>query len=188
MSSERGRVIVISGPTASGKSTLWRHLVSFPQVTFSVSATTRQMRDDEVDGRDYRFVDAAEFSAMADRGEFLEWAEVHGHCYGTLRSDVVAAVDSGKDILLEIDVQGAAQLGDTDFPVVSIFVSPPSLDELRQRLVARGTESVEEMDMRMSIVEQEMCYADEYDYVVVNDELERMIAEVESILGLEVAS
>ena len=183
MSSERGRLIVISGPTASGKSTLWRRLVQDHDVEFSVSATTRPRRKGEEDGRDYRFLEQAEFDRLVADGAFLEWANVHGRCYGTLRAPVEASVAAGRDILLEIDVQGARQLQDCGLPLISIFVEPPSLTELEQRLRARGTEGEEEMARRLSIVAKEMEHAPDYDHRVVNDDLRRMIAEVEGILG-----
>lgn len=185
MSSKRGRLVIVSGPTASGKSTLWRRLVDHPRVRFSVSATTRAARSGEVDGRDYHFVDDARFDAMLAEGELLEWAEVHGKRYGTPRGLVVEAIDAGFDVVLEIDVQGAVQLRASDLPTISIFVSPPSRDVLEKRLRDRGTETEEQMQRRLTIVDQEMAAASEYDHVVVNDELERMISEVETLLGLE---
>ena len=188
MSNNSARMIILSGPTASGKSTLWRHLVRHPEVSFSVSVTTRPIRDGEEDGRDYRFVDEEEFLARKDRGEFLEWAKVHGRYYGTLRADIEEALAKGLNVLLEIDVQGAEQLRDCGLPYVSLFVKPPSLDILRDRLRRRGTESEEEMALRLKIVEEEISRAGSYDHVVVNDDLEQTIAEVESILDLEVSA
>lgn len=185
MSNDVGRLIVVSGPTAAGKSTLWRRLVSFPGVQFSVSATTRPPRPGEVDGRDYHFVDEAQFAQMIERGELLEHALVHGRHYGTPRAAVVTALDAGHDVVLEIDVQGAEQLKDCGLLMVSIFVAPPSIDVLRQRLAARGTEDPEEMERRLSIVRQEMAHASAYDHVVINDDLERMVAEVVALLGLD---
>jgi guanylate kinase len=179
-----GRLIVVSGPTASGKSTLWHHLVAHPQISFSVSATTRAPRHGEVDGRDYHFVSAARFQQMIAQGELLEYAEVHGKFYGTLRSEIENATQAGLDIVLEIDVQGAEQLKNYHGPVISIFVAPPTLEILRQRLVDRKTESAEQMAVRLAVVEQEMQHAEHYDHVVVNDEKEAMLAEVERILGL----
>ncbi|RMH04692.1 MAG: guanylate kinase [Planctomycetota bacterium] len=185
MSSERGRLIVISGPTASGKSTLWRRLVALPGVRFSVSATTRSPRPGEVDGRDYHFLDDREFDRRLAAGEFLEHAEVHGRRYGTLRAEVERALAAGEDLVLEIDVQGAEQLRGCGLPMVSIFVAPPSEEVLRERLRGRGTESEEEMKRRLAIVRREMDRAGEYDHVVVNDDFERMLAEVLDLLGLE---
>ncbi len=188
MSSERGRLVVISGPTASGKSTLWRRLVELPRVAFSVSATTRAPREGEVDGRDYHFLDEQDFRRRIDAGEFLEHAEVHGRRYGTLRAEVERALDAGDDLLLEIDVQGARQLRGCGLPQVSLFVMPPSEDVLRRRLRGRGTESEEQMERRLAIIHEEMKQAEDYDHVVVNDDFERMLAEVLDLLGLEAAA
>lgn len=179
----RGRLIVISGPTASGKSTLWRRLVARPGVAFSVSATTRPPRPGEVDGRDYRFIGQGEFDRRVAAGEFLEWARVHGRCYGTLRAEVERELAAGKDLVLEIDVQGAEQIRASGLEAVSIFVEPPSLEALEERLRARGTEGEEEIRRRLAIVRAEMEHAPHYDHRVVNDDLERMVAEVEAILG-----
>lgn len=185
MSNRRGQLVIVSGPTASGKSTLWRRLVAHPRVRFSVSATTRAPRTGEVDGRDYFFVDDARFDQMIAQNELLEWAEVHGKRYGTPRGPVVESIDAGFDVVLEIDVQGAIALRDSDLPTTSVFVAPPSREELEQRLRDRGTETEEQMARRLTIVDQEMAAASEYDHVVINDDLERMVAEVEALLDLQ---
>lgn len=179
----RGRLIVVSGPTASGKSTLWRRLVQRPGVAFSVSATTRPPRAGEVDGRDYHFISPEEFERRAGAGEFLEWARVHGRFYGTPRSGVENALASGQDVVLEIDVQGAAQIRRSGLPTVTLFVLPPSYEVLEQRLRARGTEDEAEIQRRLTVVRAEMAEAPHYDHQVVNDDLERMVAQVEAILG-----
>ncbi len=183
MSNKRGRLIIVSGPTASGKSTLWRRLVQREGVDFSVSATTRAARQGEMDGRDYHFVSAEQFQSWIDAGAFLEWAEVHGQRYGTLREHVLQSIDRGHDIVLEIDVQGERQLHKCGLPLVSLFVMPPSREILEQRLRGRGTESEEQIQQRLSIVAEEMSYAADYQYQVLNDNFERMEAEVEQILG-----
>lgn len=183
--SNRGRLIVISGPTASGKSTLWRRLVDDHAVEFSVSATTRAMREGEVDGRDYRFLSDEEFARLVAADAFLEYAQVHGRRYGTLREPVEKAIGEGRDILLEIDVQGARQLQGCGLPMVSVFVEPPSLEVLEERLRTRGTEEESEMRRRLAVVAEEMANAPQYDHRVVNDDLERMVAEVEGILGYQ---
>ncbi len=188
MSSEprRGRLIVISGPSGSGKSTLWKRLVQLPGVAFSVSATTRPPRPGEVNGRDYRFVSDEDFDRLVREDAFLEWAEVHGRRYGTLLEDVRHALEAGKDLVLEIDVQGAEQVRrHREFPSVSIFVMPPSLEELERRLRGRRSETEEQIQRRLSIAAGEMQRAGEYDHKVVNDDLERMVAEVCTILGYE---
>lgn len=185
MSSRQPSLIVVSGPTASGKSTLWHRLVQRPEVEFSVSATTRAPRSGEKDGYDYHFVDEARFRRWVEEGAFLEWAEVHGKLYGTLREHVVAALERGHDIVLEIDVQGARQLAACGLPLVSIFVKPPSLAILKQRLRDRGTETEEQMARRLSIVEKEMGFAADYQHQVVNDDFARLEAEVNALLGYE---
>jgi guanylate kinase len=180
------RLIVVSGPTASGKSTLWRRLVQHPQVTFSVSATTRKARPGEVDGKDYFYVSEERFSEMIAAGELLEHANVHGSFYGTLRSEIQKAFDAGLSVVLEIDVQGYDQLQQSDLPMVSVFVNPPSLELLAQRLRDRKSETEEQMARRLSIVEKEMARANDYQHVVINDDLEVMIQQVHDLLGLEV--
>lgn len=183
MSSEFGRLIVVSGPTASGKSTLWHRLVQRAEVDFSVSATTRAPREGEKDGYDYHFVEKQQFQTWAAEGAFLEWAEVHGKLYGTLRANVEESLARGHDIVLEIDVQGARQLHQCDLPIISIFVLPPSLEELEQRLRRRGTETETQMATRLAVVAEEMTYAKDYMFQVVNDDFARMEAEVEALLG-----
>ena len=145
-----------------------------------------QRGDGEVDGRDYRFLSKENFEQLIADGALLEYAEVHGCYYGTLRSSIEDAIDVGLDIVLEIDVEGARQLRESDLPQVSFFVNPPSLEILAQRLRDRGTETEDQMARRLSIVEREMACADLYDHVVVNDDLERMIAEVGEILGIQI--
>lgn len=182
-SARRGRLILISGPTASGKSTLWRRLVQRPGVAFSVSATTRPPRAGELDGREYHFIGEEEFARRVAAGEFLEWAQVHGRRYGTLRAEVERALAAGRDIVLEIDVQGAEQIRAAGYATISIFVEPPSLAVLEARLRGRGTEDEEEIRRRLAVVREEMRHAPHYDHRVVNDDLERMVEEVERILG-----
>lgn len=179
------RLIVVSGPTASGKSTLWRRLVQHPQVTFSVSATTRQPRPGEVDGKDYYFVSEERFQELIATGELLEHANVHGCFYGTLRSEIEKAFADGLSVVLEIDVQGFDQLRAAGLPMVSVFVNPPSLEVLARRLRDRQSETEEQMARRLSIVEKEMARASDYDHVVVNDDLQVMIQQVHELLGLD---
>ncbi|MGB0952132.1 MAG: guanylate kinase [Planctomycetota bacterium] len=183
MSSREARLIVVSGPTASGKSTLWHRLVQRPEVDFSVSATTREPRRGEKDGYDYHFVDETRFRSWIEEGAFLEWATVHGKLYGTLREHIEASLNRGHDIVLEIDVQGARQLADCGLPMVSIFVMPPSMEILKKRLRDRGTETEEQMAKRLSIVEREMSFAGDYMHQVVNDDFARLEAEVNALLG-----
>ncbi len=181
----KGRLVVISGPTASGKSTLWNRLVRRPEVEFSVSATTRKPRAGEVDGRDYHFVPEQQFLQWIEEGAFLEWAQVHGRYYGTLRSEVEACLARGHDVILEIDVQGVKQLQESGLPLITIFLLPPSMEVLEERLRARGTETEEQMTQRLEVAEQEIDSAKDYMHQVVNDDFERMEAEVEKILGYQ---
>jgi len=188
MSSERGRLVVISGPSGSGKTSLWKRLLAHPGVTFSVSATTRQPRPGEAEGRDYVFLPEEEFTRRVQAGEFLEHARVHGHAYGTLRGPVLEALDKGLDVVLEIDVQGAASIRASGLPLVSVFVMPPSLAVLEERLRGRHSDAEEEIRRRLALARAEMDQAPQYDHVVVNDDLDRMVAEVETFLGLQPVS
>tara|TARA_B110000467_G_C18276301_1_gene455623 strand:- start:208 stop:780 length:573 start_codon:yes stop_codon:yes gene_type:complete len=181
--SNNGRLIVVSGPTASGKSTLWKRLVAHPKVDFSISVTTRGIRKGEVDGEDYIFISKEEFEQRITSDEFLEYATVHTNYYGTLRSSTEASLNAGHDIVLEVDVQGALQLAEYKFPMVSLFVVPPSREILIERLRRRGTETEEQITTRLKAVDAELAFAKDYDYQLVNDDFEKMLAEAISILG-----
>ncbi len=184
MSDERGRTLVISGPSGCGKSTICQRLLEDPSVEFSVSATTRPKRPGEVDGRDYFFVDQERFRRHIENGEFLEWAEVHGSLYGTLRDQMERALDRGRVFLLEVDVQGGAQLKALGIPGVYVFVTAPDMETLRARLFGRGTDSPEVVERRMQKAHEELLARDKYDHAVVNDDLERAVAEVRHLIGL----
>ena len=183
----RGLLFVLSSPSGAGKSTLARKLLAAnPDLAMSVSATTRPMRFGEVDGEDYHFVDLDRFRAMVADHEFLEWAHVFGHRYGTPRAPVEALLAQGRDVLFDIDWQGAQQLfqqagGD----VVRVFVFPPSLDELERRLRARGTDSDEVISARMARAANEISHWDGYDYVLVNDDIDGCFSGIQSILRSE---
>lgn len=180
----QGRMLLISGPSGSGKSTICRRLKERPDVVFSVSATTRRPRAGEVDGVDYRFLDVEQFKRLQREGAFIEYAEVHGNMYGTLREPMERAIQQGKVFLVEIDVQGAIQLKRLEQPGVYVFVDVPDLDELRRRLEARGTDSPEVIERRVAKAEDERRERDKYDRVVVNHDLERAYAEVLEAAGL----
>jgi len=180
-----GTMLVISGPSGSGKSTICQRLLADPRVEFSVSATTRPPRPGEVDGRDYHFLDKARFRAEIERGAFIEWAEVHGNLYGTPRVPMEEALAAGRVFLLEIDVQGGTQLKALGLPGIYVFVAPPDMDVLRERLVQRGTDTPEVVERRMTRAHEEMRAVERYDHVVVNRELESAVAEVRRLCGLE---
>jgi guanylate kinase len=180
-------MLVLSSPSGAGKTTLSRRLLqSDAGVELSVSVTTRTQRPGEVDGRDYHFVDAARFDAMAENGELLEWAWVFGHRYGTPRTPVEVTLAQGRDVLFDIDWQGTQQLREkTGRDLVSIFVLPPSIPDLEQRLRTRAQDSDEVIHARMAKAADEMSHWAEYDYVVINTEIDHAFAEVQSILSAE---
>ncbi len=183
----RGLLFVLSSPSGAGKSTIARKLLaSDGGLQMSVSATTRPPRPGEVDGKDYHFVDVDRFKAMVAEGAFLEWAHVFGHRYGTPHAPVNAILAHGRDVLFDIDWQGAQQLhqqagGD----VVRVFILPPSMDELHRRLAGRATDSADVVEARMSRAASEIAHWDGYDYVLVNDDVDRCFEEVKTILASE---
>jgi guanylate kinase len=183
----RGIMLVLSSPSGAGKTTLSRLLLERdPGIELSVSVTTRKPRLGEIHGRDYHFTDGARFDAMVAGGEFLEWAEVFGNRYGTLRAPVVRALAAGRDVLFDIDWQGTQQLcasGRDD--LVSVFVLPPSIPDLEQRLRARAQDSEDIILSRMSKAASEMSHWAEYDYVVINREVWRAYEEICAILTAE---
>ena len=183
----RGLMLVLSSPSGAGKSTISRAVLEREQnIALSVSLTTRPPRKGEVEGRDYIFVDDAAFEAMVGRDGFLEHAEVFGHRYGTPRAPVEAALEQGRDMLFDIDWQGAQQIAEkarTD--LVGVFVLPPSIEELERRLHARAQDSSEVVRARMAKALDEVSHYAEYDYVVINSDLETSIEEVRSILRAE---
>ena len=180
-----GSMLVISGPSGAGKSTICKRLLTDPRVEFSVSATTRKPRPGEVDGRDYQFLQPQDFRRMIAEGAFLEHAEVYGNLYGTLREPVRAALAKGNVYLLEIDVQGANQLRALGEPGLYVFIAPPDFEELRKRLVARGTEAPEVLERRLHKAEDEWRERVNYDHIVVNDDLDRAVAEVRRLVRLD---
>ncbi len=180
----RGRILLISGPSGSGKSTICRRLLADPGVSFSVSVTTREPRRGERDAVDYHFVDRDRFRELVAEGAFLEHAEVHGNMYGTLRGPVEEALDRGQVYLLEIDVQGAMQLKQLGTEGIYVFLDVPDLERLRKRLEDRGTDTPAVIERRMAKAHGERTYRDEYDHVIVNDDLEETYAAVRRVAGL----
>ena len=178
-------MVVISGPSGVGKSTLVARLRLDPRVWWSVSATTRAPREGEVDGSDYRFLSEEDFAALVEQGGFLEHAVVHGKRYGTLRAPVEQALDEGRVPLLDLDVQGALSVMQSDLPATYIFVEPPSLEELEHRLRERNSDDEEAVQRRMARAREELAYADRYDHRMVNDELDRAVAELCEVIRRE---
>ncbi len=184
----RGLLLVLSSPSGAGKTTITRRLVELEGegLAISVSHTTRPKRPDEIDGRDYHFVDQAGFARLRERGDFLECAEVFGHWYGTARDPVESALEAGRDVVFDIDWQGSQQLADAvRGDLVRVFILPPSLEALEERLRRRAQDSAAVVAERMSRAGDEMRHYDEYDYVVVNTELGQAVADVQAILRAE---
>ncbi len=174
---------MISGPSGAGKGTLVARVrEQYPDLGLTVSATTREPREGEVDGLNYYFLSDEEFARRVDAGEFVEWAEVHGHRYGTLVSEVSSKLASGQSLVLEIDVQGAFQVKERFPEAVLLFIMPPSLSVLKERLIARGSETEDSLSLRLANAEREMALSDRYDDIVVNDDLERSTAELLDVI------
>jgi guanylate kinase len=180
----RGHLYIISAPSGAGKTTLIRKIrEQLPEICFSVSFTTRSPRPDELPGRDYHFVSRNEFLRGIEAGRFLEWAEVHGHFYGTEASQIEAGLDAGHDMILDIDVKGASQVRCSYSQAHTIFIVPPSLEEMGHRLRARNTESEQQLVKRLAVARQELQLAPWFDFVVINDVLEEAFASLLSILN-----
>ncbi|WP_082652867.1 guanylate kinase [Gordonia sp. v-85] len=181
----RGRLIVLVGPSAVGKSTVVAKVcAAMPDVYFSVSATTRDPRPGEVDGRDYHFVSAADFDEMIAADELLEWAEIHGGLQrsGTPIAPVLAALEAGKPVLVEVDLVGARNVVARLPEAVTVFLAPPSWDELVSRLTGRATETPEAIERRLATARTEMAAQDEFDHVIVNSEVDRAADQLVSLL------
>lgn len=188
MTDRRGLLIILSSPSGAGKSTLSRLVLEDdPEVVFSVSATTRAPRPGEEEGKDYYFKSREEFTAIADSGGMLEWAEVFGNFYGTPRAPVEDAISSGRDVLFDVDWQGGQQIRNSALrdSVVSIFILPPSIAELEARLRKRAQDSAQVVARRMAQSRSEISHWAEYDYVLVNDDLDRTQEQLRAILTAE---
>ncbi len=185
--SRRGMMLVLSSPSGAGKTTLSRMLLEVdPAVELSVSVTTRPQRPGEVDGRHYHFINRPRFDEMIRQGELLEWAEVFGHRYGTPRARVDEALARGHDVLFDIDWQGTQQLREkARNDLVSVFVLPPSIPELERRLTQRAQDEKEVIRSRMAKAADEMSHWAEYDYVVINHDLDQAFTELRAILSAE---
>lgn len=184
--SGRGMLIVVSSPSGGGKGTLIdRVLKTMSGVSYSVSYTTRTPRAGEQDGREYFFVSTSAFEDMIGRADFLEWANVYGHLYGTSREQVERERAAGHDIVLEIDVQGAASIRQLIDDAVTVFILPPSFELLRQRLVARGTDSAEDLERRLRGAPAEVEQYKDFQYVILNDDINRASAQLSSVIYAE---
>jgi guanylate kinase len=182
----QGIIFILSAPSGAGKTTLYHGLrKAYPEIKLSVSCTTRARRKGEVNGQDYRFMTIRQFEAMRFRGEFAEWASVHGNSYGTPRKPLDRSIQTGRDILLDIDVQGARQIKRAYPQAVSIFLLPPSLGELRRRLAARGTNGKEIIRRRLANAQDEIKERIYYDYYVINREINEAVRLLSSIVEAE---
>lgn len=174
----RGTLLVVSGPSGVGKTTIARKLREVPGIVRVMTTTTRARRPQEVDGRDYRFLTREEFQAAKGRGEFLEWAEIDGNLYGTPEAEIERQLSAGKTVLVDIDTQGARSVREMRLPALFVFIAPPDMDELRRRLEGRKSEDPEAVRMRLARAEREMNEKDSYDLVVVNVTVERAVEEI----------
>lgn len=189
MAQRLGRIFVVSAPSGAGKNTVLREaLRRDAELALSITATTRAPRPGEADGVDYVFLSAEEFDRRIAEGAFVEWADVHGHRYGTLREPLDRLLASGRDAVLQIDVQGMRSLRASGLPVVTIFLAPPSLDELERRLRDRGTERENTIRLRLENARRELAARDEYDYVVVNDVVDHAVDRLLAIVAAERAA
>lgn len=186
-----GKLVVISGPSGAGKTSVCRALKQHPGVEFSISATTRTIRPGERAGVDYHFVTKDEFEARIRKGDFLEWASYNGKYYGTLRAQMSDAIAAGRTFLLEIEVKGTRQLREQGIPGVYLFIAPPSLEELQRRLERRATNSPADIEARVQIAREEIAAAGEtvhgqplYDHTIRNDDLDATIRRVAELIGL----
>ncbi|MEK7704358.1 MAG: guanylate kinase [Myxococcota bacterium] len=179
----RGVPLVVSAPSGGGKTTLCRRLMNdMGDVAFSVSYTTRALRGREQDGVDYHFIDATAFQAMIDRGELLEWADVHGYRYGTGRAETARLLESGTDVLFDIDIQGGRQIVERMAETVLVFVVPPSMQELERRLRGRGSDAEDQVRRRLAAARDEIRTAAFYDYWIVNDVLDEALFRLRAVL------
>ena len=186
---KKGTLFVISAPSGAGKTTLiGQVLKQFPQLSYSISHTTRKPRKGETHGRDYFFIDEKEFQTLILQDQWIEWAQVHGNFYGTSKAFVTQKLAAGENILLDIDVQGARQIMNSELGLVSIFILPPSMEVLLQRLESRGTDSPSVISRRMENARWEMDQQGAYDHVIVNDDIDQAVADLCSILETKMRS
>jgi guanylate kinase len=178
-----GKLIVLTGPSGVGKGTLMNAILQrYPELHYSVSTTTRSPRPGEVNGKNYHFITRSEFEKLVTQGEFLEWAEFAGNCYGTPREAVLNHIQSGKLVVLEIELEGARQIRHTFPSALSIFILPPSFAELEKRIRGRGQDAEEAISRRLNRAEEEIAAADEFDLQIINNDFEQALQEIEKAI------
>ncbi|MGE5811686.1 MAG: guanylate kinase [Ignavibacteria bacterium] len=180
---KKGAVIVISAPSGTGKTTIIKNILKdFPRLVFSVSATTRKKRDNEINGVDYYFLSGEEFKRKIDQNEFIEWEEVYGYRYGTLKNIIEENISKGKHVIMELEVKGALSIKKIYKNAVLIFIAPPNFEELVNRLKNRQTEDYEELNKRIERAKMELSMMNKFDYLVENKDLNKAVSEVKSLI------
>lgn len=182
---KKGLLIVISGPSGAGKGTICKALLEKQDFWISVSATTRQPREGEIDGKSYFFLGIDEFKNRIEQEGFLEYAEVYGNYYGTPKASVNEKIDNGEDVILEIDIQGALKVKENYPDGVFIFILPPSMDELKKRIIGRGSETPESLMRRFKSAYKELNYVSKYNYAVINDKVDIAVSKIQGIIAAE---
>ncbi|MCK8828169.1 guanylate kinase [Natroniella acetigena] len=184
--SSKGNLIVLSGPSAVGKGTVLSALLEeYKDIYYSVSATTREARAGEENGVDYFFMSTKKFKSLIKKNEFIEWAKVHNNYYGTPKKYVEETLANGRDVILEIDIQGAKQVKECFEEGIFVFLAPPSLDELESRIYGRGTESKKAIETRLENANQELKQVEEYDYLIINDQVKNAVKKLKAIIIAE---